>query len=282
MDDLADMRAPLVAAGGALIPQIGLGTYQLRGQMCADTVARALDLGYRHIDTAQGYANEGEVGEGIAASGVPRDEIFITTKIQPERMADGDLQRSVEESLVRLRVDQIDLLLLHWPTPQFPLAGSVRALNAVKAQGLARHIGLSNFTAPLLAEALRLTREPFVTEQIEYHPYLDQTRMLTALRHHGLAITAYCPLALGRVTSDARIRRIAEAHGKTAAQVTLRWLVQQPDVIAIPKTSHVGRLRENLAIFNFTLDTHEVAELNGLTQPGSRLINEPRWVPEWD
>lgn len=273
--------APLVAAGDAMIPQIGLGTFRLEGEACSELVAAALRLGYRHVDTAQGYGNEAAVGEGIAISGVPRDEVFVTTKVQPQLLGDGDLQRSVEESLVRLRSNTIDLLLLHWPNPQIPLAESIRALNEVKRRGLVRHIGLSNFTPRLLDEALRLTSEPFVTEQLEYHPYLDQTTMLARLRGSRLAVTAYCPLALGRVVGDPSIERIAKAYGRTAAQVTLRWLVQQPDVIAIPKTSHFGRLEENLAVFDFALTDREMSAMSGLVQPGSRLIDEPQWVSNW-
>lgn len=273
--------APLVAAGDAMIPQIGLGTFRLEGEVCSELVAAALHMGYRHVDTAQGYGNEAAVGEGLAISGVPRDEVFVTTKVQPQLMGDGDLQRSVEASLVRLRRDAIDLLLLHWPNPAIPLADSIRALNEVKRHGLVRHIGLSNFTPSLLAEALRLTSEPLATEQLEYHPYLDQATMLARLRAGGLAITAYCPLALGSVVGDPAIEAIAKAHGKTAAQVTLRWLVQQPDVIAIPKTSHVGRLEENLAIFDFRLSPAEMSAMSGLVQPGSRLIDEPQWVSDW-
>ena len=273
--------APLVAAGDAMIPQVGLGTFRLEGEACSELVATALRLGYRHVDTAQGYGNEAAVGEGIATSGVPRDEVFVTTKVQPQLIGDGDLQRSVEESLVRLRSSAIDLLLLHWPNPAIPLAESIRALNEVKRRGLVRHIGLSNFTPRLLDDALRLTTEPFATEQLEYHPYLDQTTMLARLRRNRLAVTAYCPLALGRVVGDPTIERIARTYGRTAAQITLRWLVQQSDVIAIPKTSHVGRLEENLAVFDFALTDREMSAMSGLVQPGSRLIDEPQWVSNW-
>jgi len=273
--------APLVAAGDAMIPQIGLGTFRLEGEACSELVATALRLGYRHVDTAQGYGNEAAVGEGIATSGVPRDEVFVTTKVQPQLIGDGDLQRSVEESLVRLRSSAIDLLLLHWPNPAIPLAESIRALNEVKRRGLVRHIGLSNFTPRLLDDALRLTTEPFATEQLEYHPYLDQTTMLARLRRNRLAVTAYCPLALGRVVGDPTIERIARTYGRTAAQITLRWLVQQSDVIAIPKTSHVGRLEENLAVFDFALTDREMSAMSSLVQPGSRLIDEPQWVSDW-
>ena len=154
-------------------------------------VAHALKLGYRHIDTAQGYGNEADVGEGLAASGVPRDAVFLTTKVLPQMMGENDLQRSVEDSLRKLGVGRIDLLLLHWPNPQIELAETIGALNAVKRQGLTSHIGLSNFPSKLLEQAWSLTREPFACEQLEYHPYLDQTIVLWALRRRGMAITAF-------------------------------------------------------------------------------------------
>ena len=271
-----------VHAAGAVIPKIGLGTWQLRGERCAEIVAAALRAGYVHVDTAQGYANEEFVGEGLAASGVPRGSVFVTTKVRPDRMAEGDLQRSVDESLSKLRVSEIDLLLLHWPNPEMPLAATIRALNEVKRDGRARHIGLSNFTSRLLEKAWLLTGEPFAAEQIEYHPYLDQTTMLAALRRHGMAIIAYCPIALGKVAGDPDIEAIARAHGRTAAQATLRWLVQQPDVVAIPKTARTERLEENLAVFDFALTDAEMARMSALTRAGSRNVNEPQWVPEWD
>jgi diketogulonate reductase-like aldo/keto reductase len=272
----------VVRAAGAVIPKIGLGTWQLRGEDCAEIVAAALSLGYTHVDTAQGYANEEFVGEGLTASGVPRERVFITTKVRPDRMAEGDLQRSVDESLSKLGISEIDLLLLHWPNPEIPLAGTIRALNAVKRDGRARHIGFSNFTSRLLDKAWSLTEEPFAAEQIEYHPYLDQTTMLAALRRRGMAVIAYCPIALGKIVGDPDIEAVAKAHGRTAAQVTLRWLVQQPDVIAIPKTARPQRLKENLDVFDFALTGAEMAKLSALTRPGSRNVNEPQWVPEWD
>jgi diketogulonate reductase-like aldo/keto reductase len=267
---------------GAAIPRLGLGTWRLRGEACERIVAAALRLGYAHVDTAQGYENEDAVGSGLAASGVDRDRVFITTKVRPDRMGDGDLQRSVEESLRKLGVAEVDLLLLHWPNPAIPVAESIRALNGVKRSGLARHIGLSNFTSTLLAEAWRLTREPLVAEQIEYHPYLDQRLMRAALRERGMALIAYCPIALGKVVGDPAIEAIAAAHGRTAAQVTLRWLVQQEGVAAIPRTSRVERLVENLSVFDFTLGDDEMARMSALARPRSRLVNEPHWVARWD
>jgi len=273
---------PNVRAGGAAIPAIGLGTWELRGDLCTHIVTEALKIGYRHIDTAQGYDNETQVGEGLRASGIPRDDVFITTKIRPQRISDGEMQRSMEESLERLEVDHVDLALVHWPNPEIPLAGTMRALGDVKRRGLSRIIGVSNFTVRMLDEAIRLSSEPLAVTQFEYHPYLDQSTLLTAVRRHGLAITAYCPIALGKVVGDPKIEAIAARHGRTAAQVTLRWLVQQGDVIAIPRTSKVQRLRENLAVFDFELSAEEMQTMSQMTRPNARLINEPAWVPVWD
>ena len=270
-----------VKGGEATIPPIGLGTWQLRGETCARIVEAALQLGYTHVDTAQGYANEEAVGDGLASSGVARETVFVTTKVMPSEMGYGDLQRSVEGSLRKLKVDYLDLLLLHWPNPLVPLADTMRALSQVKRQGLARHIGLSNFTKAKLDEAWRLTTEPLAAEQIEFHPYLDQRVMRAALDARNMATIAYCPIALGKVIGDPVIEAIAEAHGRSAAQVTLRWIVQQ-GLVAIPKTATVERLSENLAIFDFTLTSAEMAAMSELTRPGSRLVNEPQWVPVWD
>jgi diketogulonate reductase-like aldo/keto reductase len=273
---------PVVAAAGAHIPRLGLGTWQLRGETCATIVRAAIRLGYTHIDTAQGYANEAEVGEGIAASGVWRELLFVTTKVQPQNMGAGDLERSVDVSLKKLRLNQIDLLLLHWPNPELPLADSIAALNAVQLDGRVKHIGLSNFPSKLLDEAWRLTRVPFAAEQIEYHPYLDQHVMRGALRARRMAMIAYCPIALGRVVGDPVIEAVAATHRRSAAQVTLRWLLQQENVVAIPKTSKVERLRENLGTLEFTLSDAEMEKISGLARPGSRLVNEPQWVKDWD
>jgi diketogulonate reductase-like aldo/keto reductase len=275
-------ETPRVKAGGTTIPAIGLGTWDLRGDVCTRVVTEALKIGYRHIDTAQGYANESQVGEGLRASGVPREDVFITTKIRPQLISDGELQRSMEESLKRLEVDQVDLALIHWPNPAIPLAETMRALGEVKRRGLARNIGVSNFTIKMLDEAIRLSSEPLAATQFEYHPYLDQRALLAAVRRHGLAITAYCPIALGKVVGDPKIEAIAKRHGRSAAQVTLRWLVQQGDVIAIPRTSKVARLRENFSVFDFELSADEMQAMSQMTKPKARLINEPAWVPVWD
>jgi len=271
-----------LTVGEAIIPVLGCGTWELRDEQCTAIVAEALKIGFRHIDTAQGYDNEAAVGAGIRASGIGRDDVFVTTKVRPQLVSQGALQLSVEESLERLGLDYVDLLLIHWPNPAIAISESMAALSDAKRRGLTRHIGVSNFTIATLTEAIQVSPEPIVTNQIEYHPYLDQTRLLAAVRNHGLAVTAYCPIALGNVVGDPVINGIARAHGKTDAQVTLRWLIQQGDVIAIPRTSKVERLRENLDVFDFELTAVEMNSMRGLARQGSKIINQPGWVPAWD
>jgi len=270
----------VVEANGARIPALGLGTWQLTGKACARLVEQALRLGYRHIDTAQAYENEEAVGEGLHASGVSRKDIFVTTKIWYTRLAPTELERAVKESLVRMRLTELDLVLVHWPNPQVPLAETMGALAKVKRAGLVRHIGVSNFTVALLDEAVKVCPEPLVTNQVEYHPYLDQSKVIAACRRHGLSVTAYSPIARGRATDNKVLARIAAAHGKSEAQVSLRWLMQQ-DVIAIPRTSKVERLSENMAIFDFELSEDEMKEIARLARPDGRVVNVA-WAPNWD
>ena len=271
-----------VNANGAAIPAIGFGTWPMRGDLCANIVSAALKIGYRHVDTAQGYQNESEVGAGMADAGVPRERIFITTKVRPEWTSDGRLQQSLEESLKKLRVDVIDLVLLHWPNPNIPVAESIKALCDAKRKGLTRHIGLSNYTTTLLDQAIKTATEPLAAEQIEYHPFLDQSKMLAALRRNGMAVIAFGPIALGEAADHAVLASIGKAHGKTAAQVSLRWLLQQRDVIPIPKTAHVERLKENFDVFDFVLSEAEMTQIAGLSSRNLRNTNEPAWVAKWD
>src|SRR3979409_2415591 len=249
-----------IEAAGAKIPAIGLGTWELRGRSCARLVEQALKLGYRHIDTAQIYENEREVGEGVRASKVRRDEIFVTTKAWTNHFAPHDLERSTKESLTKLRLTEVDLLLLHWPNPQVPLQETLGALARVKQLGMARPIGVSNFTVALIDEAVAACPEPLACDQVEYHPYLDQTKVKEACARHGMAPVAYSPVAKGRIKGDATLARIGQPYGKTAAQVCLRWLVQQ-NVSAIPRTSRIERLSENIDIFDFTLSDDEMRQI---------------------
>jgi diketogulonate reductase-like aldo/keto reductase len=272
----------VVEANGARIPLIGLGTWELRGRTCAHIVEQALRIGYRHIDTAEMYANETEVGEGLRASGVNRDEVFVVTKVWPSHFAPRELERAAKDSLARLRLPDVDLLLLHWPNPQIPLADTLGALCRMKQAGLARHIGIANFTVALIEEAVRLASEPLVCNQIEMHPYLDQSKVVAACRAHKMAVVAYSPIARGNAAKDAVLARIGKAHGKTAAQVCLRWLVQQ-GVAAIPRTSRVERLRENFAVFDFELTEAEMREIAALADRNGRLVDYAySGPPKWD
>jgi diketogulonate reductase-like aldo/keto reductase len=269
-----------VEANGAKIPAIGLGTWELRGRTCARLVEQALRLGYRHIDTAQVYENEREVGEGLRASRVKRDEVFVTTKIWTNHFAPNDLERSTKESLTKLRLSEVDLLLLHWPNPHVPLSETLGALAHAKQLGMAKHIGVSNFTVALIEEALAACPEPLVCDQVEYHPYLDQTKVREACAQHGMALVAYSPVAKGRVKGDATLTQIGRAHGKTAAQVCLRWLVQQ-NVSAIPRTSKIERLSENIEIFDFELSEEEMGKISQMGSAKGRLTDFG-FAPKWD
>ena len=213
------MAVEVVEANGARIPSVGLGTWDLRGRVCARIVEQALRLGYRHIDTAEMYGNEREVGEGLRASGVPRADVFITTKVWQDHLSPPELERATKESLARLRLPEVDLLLIHWPNPRIPLAETIGALCRMKQAGFARHIGVSNFTAPLIDQAVRLADEPLVNNQIEWHPYLDQSKVVAASRRHGLSVTAYSPIARGRAvtmtTCGASALIMARAPGRS-------------------------------------------------------------------
>jgi 2,5-diketo-D-gluconate reductase B len=263
---------PCIDANGAKIPLLGLGTWELRGRACARIVEQALRLGYRHLDTAQLYENEREVGEGLHASGVKRDDVFVTTKIWPSHFAPRELERSARERLMQLRLDEVDLLLLHWPNPQIPLSETIGALCKVKRDGLARHIGISNFTVALIEQALAVSTEPLVCDQVECHPFLDQSKVMAACRKHGMAMVAYSPIARGDARGNEVLRRIGEAHKKSAVQVCLRYLVQQ-DIVVIPRTSKVERLSENATIFDFALSDQEMADVAALAHPGGRVVD---------
>jgi 2,5-diketo-D-gluconate reductase B len=278
----AAVQRHIVEAHGARIPLLGLGTWNLRGRACARIVAEALRLGYRHVDTAEMYDNEREVGEGLRASGVAGEEVFITTKVWPSHFGARELERSAKDSLARLRLSEVDLLLLHWPNPQIPLAETLGALCKVKRMGLTRHIGVSNFTVALIEQAVKLVDEPLVCNQIEVHALLDQSKIIAACRKHGLAVVAYSPIARGRLKDAATLARIGRAYGKTASQVGLRYLVQQ-GIAVIPRTSRVERLSENRAIFDFELSEREMSEIAALASRDGRIIDYAySGSPNWD
>lgn len=282
MREISRTRAKaVVRADTASMPALGLGTWELRGRTARRVVESALELGYRHLDTAQAYGNEAELGRSLESSGVPRDEVFLVTKVWPDRYPPTRFSASVEESLRRLRVDHVDLLLLHWPVFQeASLEATVEALAKAQLAGRARHVGVSNFTLALVDRARAASPVPLVVNQVEYHPFLDQRRLLAGLRERGLAVTAYSPLAKGRVPHDPTLRRIGDRHGATAAQVALSWLIRQ-DVAAIPRTSKPRRLAENLDALDLELTEDEARRIDELARPDGRVL-DPGWAPEWD
>jgi len=274
------LEAHYVEAHGARIPSIGLGTWELSGHSCARVVEQALRLGYRHIDTAQIYDNERDVGEGIRNSHVRRDQLFVATKVWTTHFAPNDLIRSAKESLVKLRLSEVDLLLLHWPNAHVPLSETLGALAHARDLGIARHIGVSNFTVALLAEAVAACPAPLVCNQVEYHPFLDQQKVLAACADHGLALVAYSPIARGNIKQNEVLSEIAAAHGKSPAQICLRWLVQQK-VPAIPRTSRIERLSQNIDVFDFELSDDEMQRIFALGSAKGRLTNMAT-APVWD
>jgi 2,5-diketo-D-gluconate reductase B len=273
--------APKLQSRGAEIPAIGFGTSGM-GDVRAEHVATALKAGYRHIDTAWKYGTERTVGEGMRASGVPRQDIFLTTKVSHEYLHADDFARSVEESLKNLRADYVDLLLVHWPEQNTPLKETMGALAKAKRQKLARHIGVANFNIAMLDEAISLCPEPLVTLQAECHPYLDQSKVIAACRERGLVLTAYCPLGRGRLKGDPVLADIARRVGKTFAQVALRWLVQQNIIAAIPRSSNADRIAENIDVFDFELSDDDMRRIAALKRPNGRIANPGGRAPKWD
>lgn len=270
-----------IEANGARIPALGLGTWTLTGAQCMDLVRRAIDIGYTHIDTAAMYDNEQEVGRAIELSGAGRADLFVTTKVWWTDLAPDDLLRSARHSLERLNLDHVDLLLIHWPNPAIPLRHSIDALNEARRSGLTRHIGVSNFPTDLLGEAAAFSAAPLVADQVEYHPYLSQEKVLHACRSHGIAMISYCPLARGgSLFGEPAIVEAARAHARSPAQIVLRWHVQQEAVGVIPRTARAERLAENAAIFDFALSDGEMAAIGALTWANRRICDygfSPRW-----
>ena len=264
------------------MPALGFGTSPMTGGMSAETVLAALKAGYRHIDTARKYGTERAVGEAMRASDLPRQDIFLTTKVSHENLRPADFAKSVDESLAALGVDYLDLLLVHWPNPAIALSETMPALADAKRRGLARHIGVANFNIALLDEAVRLCPEPLVALQAEYHPYLDQSKLLAAVRRHKLVFIAHCPLGRGRLFGDPVLAQIAGEHGRTVAQVALRWSLQQ-NVAPIPFSSKPQRIAENFMVFDFALSADDIARIAALKRANGRIANPVGRVPSgWD
>jgi 2,5-diketo-D-gluconate reductase B len=263
---------------GTQVPKLGFGTWQITGDACTAAVRDALELGYRHIDTARAYGNEAEVGRGIAESGVERGHVFLTTKVWHVDLRPADVRESVEGSLRDLGTDHVDLLLVHWPNPAVALAETLGAMTALQEEGKVSHLGVANFPGRLVEAALE--HAPVICNQVEYHPYLGQAELLALARERDLMLTAYSPLAQGALLRDPAIREIAQQHGRNPAQVVLRWLLDQPQVAAVPKASSREHLAANLDIFDFELSDDERAAIAALRR-GERTI-DPAFAPDWD
>lgn len=261
------------------MPSLGLGTWLIDGPDAREATRDALDLGYRHVDTARMYGNEREVGEGLREAGVERDEVWITTKVWPDDLEPDRLRRSAEGSLADLGVDQVDLLLVHWPNPAVPLGDTLAALHRVRQDGLTRHIGVANFPSAMLREAI--AEFPIYCAQVEYHPYLSQRAVLDVAHSHGIVVTAYSPLGSGGLLRDPVLGEIAERRGCTPAHVALRWLLDQSGVAAIPKAaSHENRAANFAALDMPALTYDERSRIDALAR-GRRFVN-PSFAPQWD
>lgn len=272
--------AHTVNVHGAKIPAIGLGTWKLNGEDGENAVAEAIGAGYRHIDSAAMYDNEEAVGRGLARGGVKRDDIWVTTKVWRTEWRRDALLASARASLDRLKLSQVDLLLIHWPDPAMILEETIDALNEAKALGLTRHIGVSNFPPRLLRAALARSGAPLVANQCEYHPVLDQSALLAECRAAGVAFVSYCPLGRGELLNHPTVVEIARAHGRTPAQALLRWHVQQPGVVAIPRSHSPERIAANLHVFDFELSDDEMKRLFALASKGGRIV-DPETAPNW-
>lgn len=270
----------MITAHGLRMPKLGLGTWRMSGSECTEAVEAALARGYRHIDTAQMYGNEAEVGAALAATSVPRADIHVTTKVWHEHLAPAAMRRAMESSLKLLKLDFVDLYLIHWPAPNMDLPAVLAALAKLKEEGLAKHIGVSNFTVALMKRSVEDVGAPIACNQIEYHVMLDQSKVLAYARSKDIAITAYCPLARGNLADQPIIDAIARKHGVTPQQVALKWLLDQDGVSAIPKASRPENQQANLDALKLTLDDDDRAKIAKLPK-GNRIVN-PGIAPAWD
>jgi 2,5-diketo-D-gluconate reductase B len=265
---------------GISVPQLGLGTFRMQGDVCRAAVESALALGYRHIDTAEMYGNEDAIGAAIAASGVARGDLHVTTKVWNENLAPDAIRRAFDASLKKLRLDHVDLYLVHWPAKNMNLPAMFETLIKLKEQGRTRAIGVANFNIALLKTVVEEIKAPIACNQVEYHVFLDQTPLRKYLAAKSIPLVAYCPLAQGRAATDKTLMAIGRKHGATAAQVALKWLLDQDGVAAIPKASRTESQKANLDALHIGLDDEDRAAIAGLPK-NERLVN-PGFVSAWD
>jgi 2,5-diketo-D-gluconate reductase B len=265
---------------GISLPRLGLGTFRMQGDGCRAAVESALGLGYRHIDTAEMYGNEEAIGAAIAASRRPRGDLHVTTKVWNENLAPDAIRRAFDASLKKLRLDHIDLYLVHWPSRDMNLPAMFETLMKLKAEGRTRAIGVANFNVALLKTVVEEIKAPIACNQVEYHVMLDQTKLRKYLAAKSIPLVAYCPLAQGKVASDATLAAIGRKHGASAAQVALKWLLDQDGVAAIPKASGAESQQANLDALNVGLDDEDRQAIAGL--PKNRRCVNPGFAPAWD
>jgi 2,5-diketo-D-gluconate reductase B len=265
---------------GIALPRLGLGTFRMQGAGCQAAVESALALGYHHIDTSEMYGNEGDIGAAIAASGIARRDLHVTTKVWHDHLAPEAIQRAFDASLDRLGLDQVDLYLVHWPAADMDLPAVLSTLMRLKDEGRTRAIGVANFTLPMLRQAIEEIGAPIACNQVEHHVFLDQTPMLHYLRSKAIPLIAYCPLAQGQAAENPELARIGEKHGASAAQVALKWLLDQDGVAAIPKAGRAASQRANLDALSLTLDAQDRRVIASLPKD-LRLVNPP-FAPRWD
>lgn len=265
---------------GVSIPRLGFGTFRMPGGGCQPVVESALALGYRHIDTARMYENEDAVGAAITASGVKRHDLFVTTKVWHDALAPDALRKAFDDSLAKLKLDYVDLYMIHWPSKDMDMAATLEALIALREAGRTRAISVCNFNLPMIRRAVDEIGAPIAAHQLEYHPFLAQTEMLDYLRGKGIPLTAYAPLAQGRAAEDATLARIGEKHGATAAQVAIAWLLDRDGVIPIPKAGRQESQRANLDVLGIKLDDADRAEIAAL--PKDQRFVRPAFAPDWD
>ena len=270
----------VITTGGMRMPKLGLGTWPMKGRECADAVRGALQLGYRHLDTAEMYGNEEAVGEGLAASGVPRGDVHVTSKVWHEHLAPDAMRAAMDATLQRLRTEYVDLYLIHWPSPEMDLPAALDALRRLKQDGKARAVGVSNFPVALMRRAVEELGAEIACNQVEYHVLLTQDSVLDYARPHGIAVTAYAPLGRGDLASNPALAAIAKKHGASATQVALKWLLDQDGVAAIPKSASEKNQRANLDALRIALDAEDRAAIAALPK-NKRYVN-PDWAPVWD
>lgn len=265
------LRMKHITLGESSVPAIGMGTYRLKGQDGINAIRNALLIGYRHLDTAQLYDNEDEVGTAILESGVPRHEIFLTTKVWPSNLGKERLIPSVEESLEKLKTDYVDLLLVHWPHPEMPVAEYIDDFMELKKKGFTKQIGVSNFNITQIKAAL-LAGAQIVTNQVEFHPWINQTKLLAFMQQQNLPLTAYCPLGQGKLISNKKLEDLAATYVRSPAQIILRWMMQKENILAIPKSSNIYRLKENISLFDFELTEREMNMIDAWRLENIRIV----------